>query len=102
ADRHETRAFASAGELLDACEAVSVTVPTIAHRAAVEQAAAAGRHVLVEKPMAPTVADADAMIAAARRVGVTLQVGHVERFNPALLAARPHVGEVKFVEAHRM
>jgi predicted dehydrogenase len=58
--------------------------------------------VLVEKPMAPTVEDADAMVVAAARAGVILQVGQVERFNPALLAARPFVRGAKFVEAHRL
>jgi len=102
ASRHGCRAFPSAEALLEACEAVSVAVPTVGHRAAVELATAAGRHVLVEKPMAPTVEDADAMIESARRAGVRLQVGQVERFNPALLAARPHVARPKFIEAHRL
>ena len=102
ASRWGTTAFGSAEALLAACEAVSVAVPTAAHRAAVEQACAAGRHVLVEKPMAATLEDADAMIRAARRAGVQLQVGHVERFNPALVAVRPHVSEPKFIEAHRL
>ena len=91
AERYGCRAFAGAEELLAACDAVSIAVPTVEHRAAAERAAAAGRHVLVEKPMAVTVEEADAMIAAARRARVVLQVGQVERFNPALLAARPHV-----------
>ena len=96
------RAFGSPDELLEACEAVSIAVPTVEHRAAAERAAAAGRHALVEKPMAVTVEEADAMMAAARRARVVLQVGQVERFNPALLAARPHVRAPKFVEAHRL
>ena len=102
ADRYGTRAFASAEELLAACDAVSIAVPTVDHRAAVELALAAGCHVLVEKPMAVTVEEADAMIAAAQRAGRILQVGQVERFNPALLAARPLVREPKFIEAHRL
>jgi predicted dehydrogenase len=101
-DAHGGSVFDSPAALLAECEAVSVAVPTVAHREATEQACAAGRHVLVEKPMAPTVADADAMIAAATRAGVTLQVGQVERFNPAYLAARAHVARPKFVEAHRL
>ncbi len=96
------RAFESPEALLAECEAVSVAVPTVAHREAAERALAAGRHVLVEKPMAPSVADAEAMIAAAARAGTTLQVGHVERFNPAWLAARSHVDRPKFIEAHRL
>jgi predicted dehydrogenase len=102
AERHGCRAFESAEAMLHECEAVSIAVPTVGHRAALEQAAAAGRHALVEKPLAATVEDADAMIAAARRAGIVLQVGHVERFNPALLAARAAIGGVKFVEAHRL
>src|SRR5690348_5131559 len=102
AAQHRTRAFESAEALLAACEAVSVAVPTVAHRDAAERALAAGCHVLVEKPMAAAVADAEAMIAAAARAGRTLQVGQVERFNPALLAARAFVREPKFIEAHRL
>jgi predicted dehydrogenase len=102
AAQHGCRAFPSADALIAACEAVSVAVPTAGHRAAAERVAAAGRHVLVEKPMAPTVEDADAMIECARRAGVRLQVGQVERFNPALLAARPHVSRPMFIEAHRL
>ena len=102
AERHGSRAFDTPEALLEACDAVSVAVPTVHHRAATEQALAAGRHVLVEKPMAVTVEEADAMIAAAQRAGRTLQVGQVERFNPALLAARPLVQEPKFIEAHRL
>ena len=81
---------------------MSIAVPTVAHRAAFEVAAGCGRHALVEKPMANTVEDAEAMIAIARRAGVRLQVGQVERFNPALLAARPHLHEPRFIEAHRL
>jgi predicted dehydrogenase len=102
AKAHGCRAFECEAALLEACEAVSVAVPTAAHRATVERAAAAGRHVLVEKPMAGTVEDADAMIESARRAGVRLQVGQVERFNPALIAARPHVSRPMFIEAHRL
>jgi predicted dehydrogenase len=102
ATRHGCKAFDSPLALLEACEAVSVAVPTVAHREAVEQALAAGCHVLVEKPMAPTVVEADAMIEAARRSGKILQVGQVERFNPALIAARPHVRSPKFIECHRL
>ena len=102
AARYGCAAFGSPDELLAACEAVSIAVPTVEHREAAERTAAAGRHALVEKPMAVTVEEADAMVAAARRAGVALQVGQVERFNPALLAARPHVRRPKFVEAHRL
>jgi predicted dehydrogenase len=96
------RAFDSASALLAECEAVSIATPTVAHLEAASQALAAGCHVLVEKPMAVSVAEADAMILAAERAGRVLQVGQVERFNPALLAARPFVRQPKFIEAHRL
>ena len=102
AARHDCRVFGDPAEMLAAVEAVSIAVPTIAHRAAVEQACVARVHALVEKPMAVTVAEADAMCAAAERAGVVLQVGQVERFNPALLAARRKVKAPKFIEAHRL
>src|SRR6185503_2071616 len=96
------RVFDSPEALLAECEAVSVATPTVAHLEATERALAAGCHVLVEKPMAVDVAQADAMIRAAERAGRTLQVGQVERFNPALLAAGPFIQRPKFIEAHRM
>jgi predicted dehydrogenase len=102
AEQYGTRAFESPDALLRECEAVSVATPTVAHRIATEQALAAGCHVLVEKPMAVTVAECDAMVAAAKRAGRVLQVGQVERFNPALLAAKPFVRTPKFIEGHRM
>ena len=102
ADRYGCAAFPTPEALLAACEAVSIAVPTAGHRAALERAASAGRHALVEKPMAASLEDADAMLAAASGAGIVLQVGHVERFNPALTAARPHLKNPKFVEAHRL
>ena len=92
----------SLGELLDASDAVVVAVPTTAHEAVAIDAIRAGIHVFVEKPMAPRIAAADRMIAEARTRGVVLQVGHVERFNPAIVAARPHLGRPLFAESHRL
>jgi len=99
---HGVEACASPEALLARCDAVSIAVPTVDHRVAAEQALAAGCHVLVEKPMAVTVQEADAMIQAARRAARVLQVGQVERFNPALRAAQPLVSALKFIEAHRL
>jgi len=99
---HGCRAFATPEELLAACEAVSIAVSTVGHREALERTAASGRHALVEKPVAPTVEDAEAMLRAASRAGIQFQVGHVERFNPALQAAMPGLGHLKFIEAHRL
>jgi predicted dehydrogenase len=99
---HGCRWFDSLEELLRECEAVTVATPTVAHREVVERAVGAGCHVLVEKPMAATVEEAEAMRQAAARAGTRLQVGHVERFNPAMLAALPHLTSPRFVEGHRL
>lgn len=99
---HGCRAFDDPAALLAACEAVSIAVSTVGHREALERAAEARVHALVEKPVAPTVQDAEAMLRAAARTGIRFQVGHVERFNPALQAAIPALGQLKFIEGHRL
>jgi predicted dehydrogenase len=102
AAHHDCEAFPTAESMLRRVEALSIAVPTVDHRAAAEAALTAGCHVLVEKPMAVTTAEADAMLAAAKRVGRVLQVGQVERFNPALVAVRDRIVAPKFIEAHRL
>jgi predicted dehydrogenase len=102
ARQYGCRAFESPDALLAECDALSIAVPTVHHRACFERAAAAGRHALVEKPLSATVPDADAMLKTAQRAGITLQVGQVERFNPTLIAARGHLEDPRFVEAHRL
>src|SRR5258708_34631820 len=72
-------------------DAVSLVVPTESHCDIACELLEAGVHVLVEKPISRTLAEADRMIAAARSAGAILQVGHLERFNPALVALSPHV-----------
>jgi predicted dehydrogenase len=80
-------ALASVEELLDrGVDAVSIAAPTHFHRDIALACVARGVHVLVEKPIASTVAEGEEIIAAARRAGVTLMIGHVERFNPAVQA----------------
>jgi len=89
-------------ELIGKVDAVSLAVPTVAHAEIACALLAAGIHVLVEKPIARTLDEADAMIDAARRGGAVLQVGHLERFNPAVIAARQIVTTPRFFEAHRL
>ena len=95
-------AFADAKDLVGRVDAVSIATPTSSHRALVELFVDAGVHVLVEKPMAPSTADAEAMLDAARRKGVTFQVGHIERFNPAFRAAREVVSDPRYVITDRL
>jgi predicted dehydrogenase len=83
-------------------DAVSLAVPTESHAEIAVGLLEAGIHVLVEKPIARTLAEADQMIAAAATSGALLQVGHLERFNPALVALRPHVRNPVYFEIHRV
>lgn len=89
-------------ELIGQVDAVSLAVPTESHSEIAVALLAAGIHVLVEKPIARTLAESDAMIAAAAKSGALLQVGHLERFNPALVALRPHVRNPVYFEIHRV
>jgi len=102
AQEFQTRAFHSLGELRGSVDAASVAVPTVAHREAGCALIEMGIDVLVEKPMARTVAEADELIAAAKRHQRILQVGHVERFNPAVRAVEPVVNRPLFFEVHRL
>jgi predicted dehydrogenase len=97
-----TTAIASLEELRGRVDAVSVAVPTISHGEVGCQLMEMGFDVLVEKPMAATLAEADELLAAARRHGRILQVGHVERFNPAVVAVEPILNRPLFFEVHRL
>ena len=89
-------------QLIGKVDAVSLAVPTESHSEIACELLRAGVHVLVEKPIARTLAEADEMIAAAAQSGALLQVGHAERFNPALVALRPHVRNPVYFEIHRV
>jgi len=95
AGAHATRGYASLDELLEKGkpEAVTIAVPTENHHAAVMEALAAGCHVLVEKPIAATLAQADELVAAARSARRVLAVGHIERYNPAVLELKRRLDE---------
>ena len=97
-----TRAFDSLEALLAEVEALSIVVPTPQHHDVAMAALRAGRHILVEKPLAATIAEAEAMVAEARRRGLVLQTGHIERFNRAVRAAAPHIDGPKYIESDRV
>ena len=88
--------------LLSQVDAVTVAVPTPAHFDVAGRAIAQGKHVLIEKPITTTVAEADELLAAARKNGVIVQIGHVERFNAAIRAALPHIEEPRFIQSERL
>jgi predicted dehydrogenase len=105
AARHGARAFASTEELLAsgvAIDLASVAVPTRSHHDVAIRLIDRQIAVLVEKPMTPTVTEARSLTKAARERGVCLQAGHVERFNPALRAAKALRIEPRFIESHRL
>jgi predicted dehydrogenase len=102
AEEHGTRAFDDVDELLGRVEAVSIAVPTVHHAEVGLHVLRRGIPVLMEKPLAGTIAEADALIAMAAAQGVQLQVGHIERFNPAVRAAQPYLGSPLYVESQRL
>lgn len=88
--------------LLSGCDAVSIVVPTPAHYAVAKAAIDAGKHVFIEKPITVTLEQADELIALAKKRGVIIQIGHIERFNRAVRAALPYVHEPRFVDSERL
>ncbi|NJD08956.1 MAG: Gfo/Idh/MocA family oxidoreductase [Gemmatimonadetes bacterium] len=96
------RPSGSLAALLDGVDAVVIAVPTQAHEAVALPALERGVHVLIEKPIAPSLGGADRILAAARATGALVQIGHVERFNAALRACEPYLEQPMFVESHRL
>ncbi len=92
----------SLAALLDGVDAVSIAVPTPAHHAVAKAALERGKHVLIEKPITTTLAEADELLAIARAQGVLVQIGHIERFNRAIRAALPYVENPLFIESERL
>jgi predicted dehydrogenase len=97
-----TRPLYDAADLAGAVDAAVVAVPTEVHVDVAGTLLASGVHVLVEKPMARSLDEADALIGAAAKAGTVLAVGHTERFNPAVDAAREHLSNPRFIEVHRL
>ena len=96
-----TASYSSHLALLDRIDAAVIASPTVLHHRLAVDLLKARTHLLIEKPICATVAEADELVDLARREQVVLQVGHVERFNPALAAAAPHARNPKFIEAVR-
>jgi predicted dehydrogenase len=97
-----TKVFSNHMDLFGKIDAVSIATPTILHAEIGEQFLKQGIHVLVEKPIAHTLDEADRLIRAAQQSDRVLQVGHLERFNPAVIQLREIVRKPRFFEAHRM
>ncbi len=102
AERHGVATFESLSELLERADAVSVAVPTLDHCSVAVRCLRAGVDILLEKPITTSLAEADELLALAKSEGRILQVGHVERFNPAVEALMERVKRPGFVEIHRL
>lgn len=97
-----TDAVENVDEIRDKIDAVSIVVPTQLHHQIAKQCLEAGIHVLLEKPMTTTVEQANELVSLARQHSLTLQIGHLERFNPARLALENVLGSPQFIESHRI
>ena len=102
AKKLKVEAFTRPEQVLGKVDAVSVVVPTALHTPVALPFLKAGVHCLIEKPLTIDLAEADLLIDAARASGALLQVGHIERFNPAILAIKEFKGQPLFIEAHRL
>jgi len=96
------KAYDSVDALLDDVDALTIVVPTPAHYAIAKPALERGKHVLIEKPFAASLEEADELLAIAKRTGAIVQIGHVERFNRAVRAALPYVDAPRFLESDRL
>lgn len=94
-------AFETPASLLGNVDAVSIVVPTVLHHEVAKQFLEAGVHVLLEKPVTVTLEQADELVRIADRKGVVLQIGHIERFNPAITAIKPLLKEPRYLQAER-
>jgi len=96
------RAYPTLDALLDEVDAVSIVVPTSKHHEVAMAALAKGKHLLIEKPITVTLAEADELLQLAERNGLKIQIGHIERFNRAIRAALPHVDKPLFIDSDRL
>lgn len=96
------RSHASLEDLVAVSDAVVIVVPTSAHFAVASKAIESGKHVFIEKPITTTLEEADSLLALAKKRGVIVQIGHIERFNRAVRAALPFVSKPRFIDSERL
>lgn len=101
-EKYQLTRFTDPGELTDACDVVDIVAPTPAHFSLCELAIRKGKHVFVEKPLANSMDEARELVKLVRESNLKLQVGHVERFNPAFLAVQSMQLNPLFIEVHRL
>ncbi|MDD5571887.1 MAG: Gfo/Idh/MocA family oxidoreductase [Bacteroidales bacterium] len=96
------KSYDSFDELLNDVDVVDVVTPTISHFEYTSRALRKSKHVFIEKPLAHTLAEAKELVKLTKEAGVKVQVGHVERFNPAFIAVKPYCSNPMFIESHRL
>jgi predicted dehydrogenase len=101
-EKYQLKRFRDADQLMDLCDLVDIIAPTNNHFELCEKAIRKGKHVFVEKPLANTMAEARELVQLVKESNVKLQVGHVERFNPAFLALEMTTLNPMFIEVHRL
>ena len=94
--------FETIESLMQVCDVIDIVTPTVSHYDCAVKALRLSKHIFIEKPLANTVKEAQRMIGLAKEANVKVQVGHVERFNPAFLAARNYIKQPMFIETHRL
>jgi predicted dehydrogenase len=96
------RRYATLAELGEACDAISVVVPTDRHAEVALPLLAQGCHLLIEKPICSSLEDAERVLAAARKAGVIVSVGHIEHFNPVMSYLEKHTGRPQYITTERL
>ncbi|MEA5112352.1 Inositol 2-dehydrogenase/D-chiro-inositol 3-dehydrogenase [bioreactor metagenome] len=96
------KSYSSIDELIDQVDVVDIVTPTLSHFDCASKALKKFRHVFIEKPVVTTPEEARLLVDLAEEAGVKVQVGHVERFNPAFIAATPYIDNPMFIETHRL
>jgi len=102
AKEYKTKVFSSAAELLKNVKAVSIATPTSSHYEIAKMVIEHGVHLFIEKPITHTTDEAESLVNLAKQKNLMIQVGHIERFNPALLALESYHLQPMFIESHRM
>ncbi len=101
AEEFGIQSFDTIESLIEAVDVVDIVTPTLSHFHCAEKALKAGKHVFIEKPVTNTLEEAEELIRLSNEHGLKIQVGHVERFNPAFVAAQSHLKQPMFIETHR-
>lgn len=102
AEQYNVKAFQSLQELIDACDAIDIVTPSNTHFEIAYACLNSGKPVFIEKPVTSTVQQAKELYAIAKTKGLIIQVGHVERFNPAYISAKPFINKPQYIEFERL